>query len=284
MSTDSDSTIALHEPSAAATPDPVFSPEDQEGLESTIAIELNFNAFADHCPPTKHARRVGNLDDPSVQDFADQALELATLRAELKRLHREYEAMQQALRLRDSQVEALRERLASRSIDIGNTTRRILDDVAKPTVQQSAVEPTARSNEPSAATPAVESATTLKLPAPAIAISSAPHADAELAATRTGGEPVVQKRLVSVDDPARTIPLSRDIMTIGRTRQNDICIASRAVSRDHARLLISQAGTMLVDMGSANGCFVNEEPIAKSKLRDGDIVRIGDRSFRYCAH
>ncbi|MGH8185205.1 MAG: hypothetical protein ACREUC_01470, partial [Steroidobacteraceae bacterium] len=42
-----------------------------------VSIELNFKAFADNVPPNKHARRAPNYGDPSIQDFADQALELA---------------------------------------------------------------------------------------------------------------------------------------------------------------------------------------------------------------
>lgn len=75
--------------------------------------------------------------------------------------------------------------------------------------------------------------------------------------------------------------LAREIMTIGRTRGNDICIPSGGVSRDHARLLVTPRSVTIVDMNSANGCFVNDEPISKHRLRDGDVLRIGDRSYRF---
>jgi len=75
--------------------------------------------------------------------------------------------------------------------------------------------------------------------------------------------------------------LSRDIMTIGRARENDICIPSNGVSRDHARLLMNARSVTIVDMGSANGCFVNDEPVKRHKLHEGDVLRIGDRSFRF---
>jgi pSer/pThr/pTyr-binding forkhead associated (FHA) protein len=40
----------------------------------------------------------------------------------------------------------------------------------------------------------------------------------------------------------------------------------------------------LVDVSSTNGCFVNDEKVTKHRLRAGDLVRIGDRSFRFaCA-
>jgi pSer/pThr/pTyr-binding forkhead associated (FHA) protein len=87
--------------------------------------------------------------------------------------------------------------------------------------------------------------------------------------------------LIPVDRPDSPVALSRDIVTIGRTTKSDICIRSSAVSRDHARLLVAAGSVTLVNMSSTNGCFVNDEPVTKHRLRDGDLVRIGDRSFRF---
>ena len=104
---------------AAAAIDPRNAGENDE----TVSIELNFKAFSDHSPPTRHARRVANYTDPSVQDFADQALELAALRAELKRLTRDYDALQQAVRVRDLRLQLLQDQLASLRGQARNATR-----------------------------------------------------------------------------------------------------------------------------------------------------------------
>jgi len=91
--------------------------------------------------------------------------------------------------------------------------------------------------------------------------------------------------LIPVDRPDSPVALSRDIVTIGRTSKSDICIRSSAVSRDHARLLVAAGSVTLVNMSSTNGCFVNDERVTKQRLQDGDVVRIGDRSFRFaCNH
>jgi pSer/pThr/pTyr-binding forkhead associated (FHA) protein len=37
----------------------------------------------------------------------------------------------------------------------------------------------------------------------------------------------------------------------------------------------------LVDASSTNGCFVNDVRVTRHRLRDGDLVRIGDRTFRF---
>src|SRR4051812_34176510 len=81
--------------------------------EAVVEVELDFNAFADHVPPTQHAKRVASDFDPSIQDFADQALEVSALRAELKRLTRDCDALRETVRLRESLVQTLREQLSS---------------------------------------------------------------------------------------------------------------------------------------------------------------------------
>src|SRR5262245_51667802 len=92
-------------------------PAPGTGPGETVSIELNFNAFADDTPPTQHARRIARSTDPSVQDFADQILELATLRMELKRLTRECDALRHAVRQRDVRLQSLQEKLRQSGSD-----------------------------------------------------------------------------------------------------------------------------------------------------------------------
>lgn len=225
----------------------------------TVSIELDFNAFADDTPPTQHARRIARLSDPSVQDFADQALELATLRAELKRLDRDYQSLQNTLRIRELRVQELRNELSMLRARQRDTPREMHIEAPAP-------------QEVSSTLPLPEPETTAVIP------DTPPAAPAAIAAPS-----VASRRLIPLDDEGEAIALCRDIMTIGRTRGSDICISSRAVSRDHARLVMSQRGVTVFDMHSANGCFVNDEPVKRHKLRDGDVLRIGDRSYRFAS-
>lgn len=222
-----------------------------DDAEAIVSIELNFNAYADNVPPTRHAKRIATYNDPSVQDFADQALELAALRAELKRLNRDYESLRQSLRARDAQVQALREQLAS--MRAHETT--IVDDSLV----------------------AHELSSTVVLPLASCSDIASGKRHEEIVGTPG-------RKLIPLDHEGQPIPLNRDILTIGRTRHSDICIPSRAVSRDHARLLLGQSGVTLVDRDSANGCFVNDAPVKRHKLRNGDTVRIGDRPYRFVDH
>jgi len=199
----------------------------------TVSIELDFKAFADHVPPTQHAKRAPGQGDPSLQDFADQALELAALRAELSRLERDHEILQQQALAREARLDALRAELTS--------TRKQLRDALCQSRDKGAVEE----------------------------------------ATLALDTPLTVPQLVSLDYPGRTVGLVREIVTVGRTRSNDICLPSTGVSRDHARLLVAHGIVTLVDASSTNGCFVNDVRVTRQRLRDGDLVRIGDRSFRF---
>ena len=196
--------------------------------DGTVSIELNFKAFADNVPTNQHAKRTQRYDDPSIQDFADQALELAALRAELKRLSRDYEILQLQAAAREARLDELRRELTSTRLQLREQ-------------QQS-------------------------------------HT---FAATIVEAAPQVGPQLIPIDQPGNPIALARDIVTIGRTTNSDICIRSSAVSRDHARLLVAPGNVTLVNVSSTNGCFVNDEPVMKQRLHDGDLVRIGDRSFRF---
>jgi chromosome segregation ATPase len=86
--------------------------------------------------------------------------------------------------------------------------------------------------------------------------------------------------LEPVDHDGDLIVLNRKTMTIGRTSDNDICIPSKLVSRNHARLLVGPNAVILEDAGSTNGCFVNEVQVKQQLMRDGDVLSIGDLKYR----
>lgn len=82
-------------------------------------------------------------------------------------------------------------------------------------------------------------------------------------------------------DPAgREHRLAGETILIGRAVENDIVIASKRVSRQHARLRREGRAVLLEDMGSANGTFLNDERLAGPvALRDGDRIGVGDVFF-----
>ncbi len=76
--------------------------------------------------------------------------------------------------------------------------------------------------------------------------------------------------------------------SIGRLRDNDICIPEQHVSRQHAVVVFdpSIGGYMIKDTGSANGTFVNDRQLNKSEsvlLMDGDEIRLYVPTMRFSA-
>ena len=68
-------------------------------------------------------------------------------------------------------------------------------------------------------------------------------------------------------------------VTIGRLPDNTIVIQNPAVSGRHARVLPEGQHFVLEDLKSTNGTFVNDKPIARHTLVDGDVVLIGKHTL-----
>ena len=71
---------------------------------------------------------------------------------------------------------------------------------------------------------------------------------------------------------------------IGRVPGNDIVIPHLSVSRQHAELRTMPGGYRIVDLGSHNGTFVNEQRVTEAVLAEGDTVGFGDTTFRLVGH
>jgi pSer/pThr/pTyr-binding forkhead associated (FHA) protein len=64
-------------------------------------------------------------------------------------------------------------------------------------------------------------------------------------------------------------------VTIGRLPDNLIVIDNPTVSAHHARVYREGPHYVLEDLQSTNGTFVNDQPIARHSLAEGDVVVIG---------
>jgi pSer/pThr/pTyr-binding forkhead associated (FHA) protein len=88
------------------------------------------------------------------------------------------------------------------------------------------------------------------------------------------------------DDRQLIVDLDRDRLTIGRGDANDIAVPWDArVSRTHAALERLGGDWTVVDDGlSRNGTWVNGERVtARRRLRDGDVVSVGETAIAFCA-
>lgn len=80
----------------------------------------------------------------------------------------------------------------------------------------------------------------------------------------------------------RVFELSRDVLTVGRTEDNEIVMKSESVSRCHAYLKRNMNGGWLFqDNNSKNGIRVNGEKVHEALLKEGDLLAIGDFTFRF---
>ena len=68
---------------------------------------------------------------------------------------------------------------------------------------------------------------------------------------------------------------------IGRTTDNDLQIDSKFVSRHHAQIVTTRDGSSIEDLNSTNGIFVRGRRIRRSKLAEGDVVKIGVHELMY---
>ena len=82
------------------------------------------------------------------------------------------------------------------------------------------------------------------------------------------------------DREVRTFSLSAAVTTIGRAQDNDIVINNLALSRRHAEVHRRGSSYELVDRGSQNGVFVNDERLDGPRLlADTDVVTLGTYTF-----
>jgi predicted component of type VI protein secretion system len=74
----------------------------------------------------------------------------------------------------------------------------------------------------------------------------------------------------------RELALPSGAHLLGRVPEASVRIDSASVSRHHARITVSDAGSSIEDLGSKNGTFLNGTRVTGSQpLRDQDEVRLG---------
>ncbi|MBY0372168.1 FHA domain-containing protein, partial [bacterium] len=82
----------------------------------------------------------------------------------------------------------------------------------------------------------------------------------------------------------RMFELSREILSLGRTDDNEIVLKSESVSRCHAYLKKLEDGKWLIqDNNSKNGIRLNGKKVREARLVDGDNVTMGEFTFIFHA-
>lgn len=89
-------------------------------------------------------------------------------------------------------------------------------------------------------------------------------------------------RLVVKKGPARTreVRLPAEESIIGRSRDCDVCIPSKEVSRRHCLLHHEDGKLFIEDLNSANGTYLNGELVSgRQRVNSGDQLKVGPLTF-----
>lgn len=78
-------------------------------------------------------------------------------------------------------------------------------------------------------------------------------------------------------DQTSVYVLGCDEIIIGRHASADIRLNDLSVSRYHAMLTISGRDWIISDIGSKSGVYVNGNLIQKVRLRENDVIKLGNR-------
>jgi diguanylate cyclase (GGDEF)-like protein len=72
-------------------------------------------------------------------------------------------------------------------------------------------------------------------------------------------------------------------VVLGRGDDCDVVMNDQSVSRRHACIEARPDGFEVVDLHSTNGTFINDRPVSRAALEDGDCVRVGNCICRFLA-
>lgn len=111
-------------------------------------------------------------------------------------------------------------------------------------------------------------------------------ADAPRSDTQVGAEAVaahLPRRPFLIVDGRRQIDLNSRLVTIGRSRESDVIVDDRRVSRKHVELrwLDASAKFLAVDTGSSGGTKLNGHAIKQCTLEAGDVISLAGCELIY---
>ena len=79
----------------------------------------------------------------------------------------------------------------------------------------------------------------------------------------------------------KSFELTKDLMTVGRTDDRDICIKDPTISTYHCDFVRTGNTFTLRDNKSTNGTRVNNVPVTEQELQNSDILQIGGVEILY---
>lgn len=99
------------------------------------------------------------------------------------------------------------------------------------------------------------------------------------AAPATSDRPDTRNPLLDIDGTRYHLTGAQTI--VGRGGESDIVVDDNGVSRMHVKFEVTPRGTVLTDMGSTNGTFVEDQRVSEVTLLDGNAITIGRTTMIY---
>ena len=79
----------------------------------------------------------------------------------------------------------------------------------------------------------------------------------------------------------REYPIDKDSLSIGRKHGNDIQLNDLTVSGRHTLIATMGEHVYVDDLGSTNGTLLNGARVAKTLIKQGDVIQVGNYQFTY---
>lgn len=82
-------------------------------------------------------------------------------------------------------------------------------------------------------------------------------------------------RLQGGSEPGSFVAVDRDGLTLGRDASNDVVLHDPQASAHHARIVATEKGFFIEDLGSTNGTFVQGQRVTRQSLQGGEVIQLG---------
>jgi pSer/pThr/pTyr-binding forkhead associated (FHA) protein len=79
----------------------------------------------------------------------------------------------------------------------------------------------------------------------------------------------------------REYPIDKESLSIGRKHGNDIQLNDLTVSGRHTLIVTMGEHVYVDDLGSTNGTLLNGARVAKTLIKHGDVIQVGNYQFTY---
>ena len=92
----------------------------------------------------------------------------------------------------------------------------------------------------------------------------------------------MSKLIMTLDGAViREFPVDKDSISIGRKHGNDIQLNDLTVSGRHALIVTMGEHVYVDDLGSTNGTLLNGSRVAKTLIKHGDVIQVGNYQFTF---